>query len=113
MRDEQRLWEWCGLVQDAWGNISVPNNEPDTVEFLEFQEWPDITLDNLFRYAVPKVHHGLGITVSLMSGGGDTVGYPVVEMRKGGKRVVPLEMDDKDPAKTLFKAILRVIDNES
>lgn len=61
---------------------------------------------------LPKLQHGLGITVIIYFGGGATVGYPVIELKKMSRRVVPLEMDSKNPALSLCLAIEKLIGSQ-
>ena len=50
-KDTREFWEKCGFKYDHWGDepfIVWPDGVPRT-------EAPPITLDNLFKYAVPRV----------------------------------------------------------
>jgi hypothetical protein len=78
----KEFWEWCG--------------------FKELETKPELTLDNLFKWAVPKVDY-----IELKSGIG---GYSSACARKGD----PFNAEnwwyyqDKDPALALYQVIDKV-----
>jgi len=107
----KKFWKWCGLryEQPYWLNEDCPEG---TCAFYGeyYQELlRTITLDNLFKWAVPKVKyiHGVGraIRVKLVSSWGDTSEECGVEIVEMGKRL-SLEFDE-NPALALFWAIYK------
>ena len=100
----REFWEWCGLHQDSFGNISISNNEPNTIEFLEYQEYPPVDLNNLWKYAIPKVlERGSNIHIHIRTGRTKVV---ISNAFTTHMKTNP------DPALALFWAIEKVIDNE-
>lgn len=86
--DEQikEFWEWCGLkvIQSADGYLMVKNAKGHT-------SWLDVDLNNLFKYAVPKV-------------GKNHMGLFAFWIRQA-------VVEDKDPALALFWALWEVKSN--
>lgn len=58
-------WEWCGFKYDHWGDdlFIIP---PDKSEPLP--EPPNLDLNNLYKYAIPKLKE-LGYGIRLQSSG--------------------------------------------
>jgi hypothetical protein len=107
----KKFWEWCGLYKDLATNgerywfmgeeIVSPTNEEGN---------PIIDLNNLFKYAVPKLiatGHWLGmITTQLSSDTQYTFAIYVEKYKDKAEH----EASDKDPALALFWAISKVIE---
>jgi len=109
----KKFWEWCGftiLKEKEWDlrrrariGFIYPNGG-------RYTRLPSLDLNNLFKWAVPKVVrvHGIGrkIQVRLISGWGDSSGDYGVEIIGMGKRL-SLAFS-QDPAIALFRAIQKV-----
>ncbi|KKL71289.1 hypothetical protein LCGC14_2096440, partial [marine sediment metagenome] len=52
--DIKELWELCGLMQNDFGNWGVPDKNGILTIITGYNELPELTLDNLFRYAVSR-----------------------------------------------------------
>lgn len=112
--DEQirKFWEWCGF--DYVGGYTIEWIAPDTT--LTFDALPAIDLNNVFKWAVPKLFTwSLGKGWKLCS---DT------EIRATGEVEAHVQLasfnnpeflgdaSNKDPALALFWAIWKVIEYE-
>jgi len=98
----KELWEWCGFGIDGVGIWHCPDG------ITELGGMPKVTLDNLFKWAVPKVFR---------------VGYNNLECRLDSRRdgdgymwilTSPYRLNVRseyltDPALALFWAIYKVI----
>jgi len=107
----KELWEWCGLKQNGFGNWGIWNGFcldllPDNSNWGDNIKHPTIDLNNLFKYAVPKL-----LTVRIY--GNVPFHYQVqVSLPPTEEVHVPeLIQGDwyKDPALALFWAIWEVI----
>ena len=101
----KEFWEWCGLqlfdhprIGLVWLNIDK------SLTFLG-DKLP-IDLNNLFRYAVPRLAKGIELTVSLhkIHGG---LWSCILTTYKGD--IATVEARYNDPALALFWAIMEVI----
>ena len=62
-----KLWEWCGFKKFGWTNwdhYAKPGEEPPKGMSVQkaydgTYSLPKLTLDNLFKYAVPKLDYWL------------------------------------------------------
>lgn len=88
----KEFWEWIG-----W-KPNINYNDPETNE----EHPPELTLDNLFKYAVPKlINSGLDLDISNSKSGTETVW--IVEIYTT-ENLITITYD-KDLAKALYKAI--------
>lgn len=96
-QEMQKLWEWCGFRR----HIDLPEwwDGPGGRYFRE--KLPSLDLDNLFRWAVPKLL-SLGYGYLLSSG-------RLTLYVQGNWLIVPFA---DDPAEALAQAILKVIGGE-
>ncbi len=97
--DEQKreFWKGCGLKEGTYGWLYDPNNRPDLPIF------PPIDLNNLFKYAVPKL--------SLLRFSYETHTIPELyrweTMKPNQSHLTVIESND--PALALFWAIYEAI----
>lgn len=65
----KEVWEWCGLthkITEDWNeygykvNVSAWHNGTDLIGIWDEDDSPAPTLDNLFKYAIPKLYKELG-----------------------------------------------------
>ena len=108
--DEQikEFWEWCGWeirigeVKDASGWVCHPVSS-----WLNGVETalPDIDLNNLFKYAVPRVRKYLNSQSEI--DGIDLVKYPFHDFLRRWAYAIAIK--NEDSALTLFWAIYEVI----
>ena len=112
----EKFWEWCGFKQLPKGNRfyhfeqtrkvmdwQAPSSE--TIPYL-----PSLDLNNLFKYAVPKL-----ITLGydcLISTSEDFYECEICDSRFPPVKQAQLKQD-KDPALALFWAIYKVIEEET
>lgn len=119
--DEIRLWEWCGwriaskpyevsFVDGVQGkNIDVEFwYSPD--EPNEPQAIPELTLDNLFKYAVPKLTNLWGMTLYPPQANENRDWYCI--LKEQGINSAEFQGYAENPAEALAQAISKVIDNE-
>ena len=115
----KKFWEWCG-----WKRIPLGKHNFHYERGEKVMDWlapdsdrsstrlPDIDLNNLFKYAVPKVlatGHWLGmITTQLSSGTQYTFVIYVEKYRDKAEH----EASDRDPALALFWAIYKVMEEK-
>ena len=119
--DKIRLWKWCGwriaskpyevsFVDGVRGkNIDVEFwYSPD--EPNEPQAIPELTLDNLFKYAVPKLQHQLYDVYTCSKCDTHLKKVSLVDVRTREQKTINTEHENL--AEALAQAILKVIDNE-
>jgi len=94
----RRFWEWCGLKQNRYTGDWY--SSPDTKVFPR----PVLDLNNLFKYAVPKVD---GYKLATNPEIPDTV---YAEIRMCNRYFTDR---DTEPALALFWAIYKVIDGNN
>ena len=104
----KKFWEWCGFTIGDYPEPKVAPDEkawydPSGQFFCGLHNMLPIDLNNLFKYAVPKL--------------GDIDGFAVWESTDGWVWEIIDQMAeaaaegiDKDPALALFWAIWKVID---
>ena len=93
----KEFWEWCGWKQDSIGNWLYPPQYKN--EQFRMYGIPPITLDNLFKYAVPKVdRYRLEDDWSKIE---KHFAYAEIGEKSGSAW-------DKDPALALFRALDKV-----
>ena len=104
----KELWRWCGFGMDGVGIWHCPGG------IREYGAMPKPTLDNLFKWAVPKLQEiNNEILVRFMFGSVNRAGvYQWTKRYSRKKNFEWLELgaaSDKDPALALFWAIWKVI----
>jgi len=95
-KEIKEFWEWCGLkVQNAPSGRYFIVTYPDGSSSMDagFVRYPPLDLNNLFKYAVPKLDSYNRTQILL------AWAYEVVDVKL-------------NPAAALFKAIQEVIKNE-
>jgi len=113
----KELWEWCGLKLYS-ENIQLSSGLwwPDLWECPEggVSFTPDLDLNNLFKYAVPKLefvrlqwqpyikHHSVLVTIRTLAGIPNKNVVGGLEIKEGGN----------DPALALFWAIWGIIKSQ-
>ncbi len=115
--DEQikEFWAWCGFKYGKGLNCNTL--EPITgwwfnKEYMSPKNLPPIDLNNLFKYAVPKLLGGdryLFITFDVTSNEAGLVACEISTLKGEKLTRVKWEASDNDPALALFWAIYEVI----
>lgn len=105
-KELQEFWEWCGFQYDDDGfMVTFPNGE-----LRHISAEPKFTLDNLFKYAVPKLAHCRLERIEAP--------YPLVLEGYKGKyawRITVMgngriqDWCDSDPALALYQAIQKAV----
>ena len=102
----REFWEWCGFVGVRHNDI------PYTTKYLvhngqKFHKCPPVDLDNLFKYAVPKLQ-GYVITFypQKINPTDKELTFPVSVTPRG---CVEHYKEDEDPALALFWALWAVM----
>ena len=103
----KEFWEWCGVGYEYWLN-EIRKICP-SVDGIDCWEPPNIDLDNLVRFAVPKVEKTRELTVNLHRIHGGYYGC-LIETHFG--EVSHHVADSKDPALALFWALWQVMQEE-
>jgi hypothetical protein len=104
----KEFWEWCGFKQvENWkqkgfhyeNTIKKPNWVAPDEPLIEYgiSYLPRIDLNNLFKYAVPKLPAGSLLWYGNNKGYGVCINYPHIEI------------DNQNPALALFWVIWEVI----
>jgi len=112
----KEFWKWCGLheVLASDGEYHWFKGE-EIVSPTDDNHVPVVNLDNLFKWAVPKVTsmHGVGrrLQVKIVSSWGESDGEYGVEISNMGKRLSIFF--DKNPALALFWTIWKVMKEEA
>jgi hypothetical protein len=110
--DVKEFWEWCGFTRDKSKYWYKPNGN-----LFGYFTAPKIDLNNLFKYAVPKLDE-LGYVFTLYRfytikddfKTPDTYGYGAKVYKYGIIPESSIEgIPDKDPAQALYRAICQVI----
>ena len=101
----KEFWEWCGLtkIKRGW-------KFPDGDALIDCGN-PPIDLNNLFKYAVPKLkENGFMVSLNLL---GSIIGDWSCRLHKGFfPNETFAEKENSDPALALFWAIWEVIHND-
>ena len=109
--DIRKIWEWCGFkVKWAYHDfyeLESPLKEQYWLGLTPcpLEKYPKLTLDNLFKYAVPKLE---GVIASL-----DTTSENATVFCVHRGYTEEFTGYDKDPAEALAQAILGVLRNEN
>ena len=102
LEQQKILWEWCGFSYDYWGDklsIIYPDNQ--TIADMS----PIVDLNNLFKWAVPKVRKQFHIHFHSTN---NKTEWRIV-LSNANETIYGR---DNDPAMALCLAISKVIDNE-
>jgi hypothetical protein len=102
----KELWEWCGF--EIWDNpFGLYVKFPDELRALHVDQ--SIDLDNLFKYAVPKITdlETYTLVMTVRQGITNVSIMPNYQGKEKGSYTW-----GKDPAEALAKAILEVIKDE-
>ena len=112
--DIKRLWEWCGFVFSVEINYEVYEDYKEHQIFYypnspitdNVYRLPEPTLDNLFKYAVPKLLEQYDITLYTDDG------YYFAWIRENcsEKIIADSVVGQLEPAEALAQAILKVIE---
>ena len=110
----REFWEWCA---DSWESFNKDRHRHYSFGTEYTEDEPPIDLNNLFKYAVPKVRESHSeLLIRWQFGSCD--GCQIYEWRKKYSRKKNLEWlrigqkTDKDPALALFWAIWEIIQKE-
>ena len=109
MTEEQEFWEWCGLfqgkTQDActleWYSAWFAPLQTPTGCMEVSRKTPPIDLNNLFKYAVPKLQEGTEVTVYRYGKGWGCYLEDFHNYKTG-----------ETPAQALYKALREINKNE-
>jgi len=100
----KRFWEWCGLYKDlATDGEHYWFKEEEIVSPTDDKGNPIIDLNNLFRYAIPKLGgliDGLNVWEGTQGWVWEVIGQEYETLAEG---------QNKDPALALFWAIYKLI----
>jgi len=107
-KQKQWLWEQCGWEYDSEFDYWYPPGSPKVRGFyITYRSFEmDIDLNNLFKYAVPKVHDISLIKLNRFQSEWQTA-YRA-QARLAGKKA-PNPIEDKGPAIALFWAIYKAL----
>ena len=118
--DEQvkEFWEWCGFYQEDGESYmdSTPykvwKHPSNLLHDFGYKAFPGLLVDlnNLFKYAVPKVTYCELIKVGRPDYHGCWCGY--VSIRPSYELGKALFVEDEDPALALFWAIYKVMEGK-
>ena len=99
-KELQEFWEWCGgeFTTKTQSAMRMPDGSI-------FHVCPPIDLNNLFKYAVPKLHKK-GLFLEMVVDKRFCRAVALTELGVKPKREYVGE--DKDPAQALYKAIQEV-----
>jgi hypothetical protein len=104
-----KFWTWCGFTYHS-NNNCVPHWEKPDSSLFSLKSNPKITLDNLYRYAIPKLQDkGYQIDIVCFEHKGFSVA--ILDVCKDTNILVEIRSDNLVEA--LFNAILKVIDKET
>ena len=98
----KELWEWCGF--EEWSRWRYPNG-------YQQKKLPNITLNNLFKYAVPKVVAGDDYTIQISTSKYHT-NVLIISHYSDMVKYKYFGEGGQDPALALFWAIWEVIHGE-
>jgi len=104
----KELWEWCGLQEEIYQESHVWYDSQGRWVYQGYElTYPPIDLNNLWRYAVPKL---AWYSISIIDdGSGKMLVLVCVQLKAGDK---PRTAINKDLAPALFWAIWEVIHGE-
>ncbi len=109
----REFWEQCGLRYECYDSPASPNMGGAWVDangkfanFDEPSEMPPIDLNNLFKYAVPKLPSNMPVMFSYFMGEAEAI-FPAYFPDEEDLMSEPLSVKDSDPALALFWAIYK------
>ena len=116
----KKLWEWCGFKEvfskELWRfeRYKETNHWWSAPNGRRFDELPPVDLNNLFKYAVPKLlpKHDFSIYWVLDVDAQQGAWAISMSCRGYGKNGI-IRLRDKDPALALFWAIWEVINDRA
>jgi hypothetical protein len=94
----QRFWIWCGLKEVH--PSSMYNHTKYSLDGLPFDELPILDLNNIFKYAVPKIAFKEDLLIDW------------IESLYNVSKVNPDNQIEQDPALSLFWKFMEVIDGK-
>lgn len=97
----KEFWEWCGVKPEEKLVYDI-----DGTPYIDHNWLPPIDLNNLFKWAVPKLIKS-GIRISLRVNDSKD-GGSWVEIFNDRSQNVYYDCRDKDPAQALYQAIQEV-----
>jgi hypothetical protein len=102
-QDLIKFWTWCGFktIYGRYYGITYPNGKDGGI--------PQLNLDNLYRYAIPKLQEK-GYNVVLTAYGHS--GFVVDILSIHTVDVVAI-VKSNSPTEALYNAIMKVIDEEA
>ena len=112
----KKLWEWCGFKHER-PFAALAKTNIDNPERFNLEQWyirgvycgdiPELTLDNIFKYAVPNFYY-VGLDVVYRDGIklflADVVWFINSEDTRNGRNI------NKEPEVALLNAMCEVID---
>jgi len=107
----KEFWEWCGFIYKSGGNPRGFIHPPDKWLYPAetwHDELPSIDLNNLFKYAVPKITNEMMMPVEVVAyptEGKFDMGFHV--HLNGKERLSP--KDSADPTLALFWSIYEAL----
>lgn len=113
--EQQKFWEWCGFkfTRSKDGNywdgnywaVDYPNGRPETAVNLHYI-YPSLDLNNLFKYAVPRLSPKTLMLESYIVAGGQNFSVAILSEKQGDGLWYG---NDPDPALALFWAICELL----
>jgi hypothetical protein len=109
-----KFWTWCGFVRDGVGIWHCPNKIDEIGKAT-----PKLDLNNLFKYAVPKLlekNYELQLLAYTTKGFYISIELTIVGAKcyqDSWKSIAEFDTDALDPSVDLFTAIMKVIDEEA
>jgi hypothetical protein len=112
--DLVRFWAWCGFGKDSIGNITAPKSTKYNPIYCGI-DYPEINLDNLYRYAIPKLQDkGYSVTLTAFECSGFSANiFDSMALSRESFLKEPTESHADSPTEALFNTIMKVIENES
>ena len=110
-KEMREFWEWCGFKRAnkrafhyEWGKRVADWLYPADPPYTK-RDLPELDLNNLFKYAVPKLSDAWALRITKY------VGSPLfhIELTYCTLKYDEIKREDKDPALALFWAIWEVI----
>ena len=105
---KNKVWKWCGLKYESYNTLAFPHQGGAWVDSLGNSvdsenpfELPPIDLNNLFKYAVPRIQNLRWVKISFAGNCELRIGYKAVFNQ-------PVK-SDIDPAVALFYVCEEVI----
>ena len=111
----ERFWERCGFQQAEWGyHYEFTKRVPDwiTPDMDVRRNLPELTLDNLFRYAVPQVQE-LGFGFCLSDSQGKPPYFVDIYSETNESERFFVAAQNQNPAVALFEALEKAIVNDA